>query len=120
MPAPRKTTTAKPKTAAKPKAAASTKRASAKAEPKKAAPKAAPRTRTEEIRVAADQVKAKVQQLVKEGNVRRIKVKKGTKTIVEIPVTIAAVGVLLAPYLAAFGAIAALVTDCTLEIERDK
>ena len=54
-----------------------------------------------------------------EGNVRRLIVKRGDETIAEFPLTAAVVGAVLAPPLAAIGAIAALVTDCTIEVERD-
>ena len=61
----------------------------------------------------------KVKELVKEGNVRKITIldKKG-KEIIIIPLTIGVVGALLAPPLAAIGAIAALVTECTIKVER--
>jgi len=57
---------------------------------------------------------------VNEGNVRRITIQnKDGKTIVEVPLTVGVVGAVLAPPLAAIGAIAALVTDCTITVERD-
>lgn len=61
----------------------------------------------------------KVKELIREGNVRRIIIKneKG-KVLMEIPVTFAVVGAVLAPVLAAIGAIAALVSKCTIEVER--
>jgi hypothetical protein len=59
-----------------------------------------------------------VQRILDEGNARRIIIKqKGTK-IVEFPLTVGVVGAVLAPVLAAVGAIAALATECTVEIER--
>ena len=61
-----------------------------------------------------------VQELVREGNVRRIIIKdEHGKSIVEIPLTVGVVGVLLAPALAAVGAVAALVADCTISVERE-
>jgi len=75
--------------------------------------------RTEDIDVKGDDLVAKLKELVREGNVRRIIVKNEEgETLVEIPVTIGVVGALLAPVWAAVGAIAALVTDCTVTIER--
>lgn len=74
---------------------------------------------TEEFSINGEELIAKVKQLINEGNVRRIIIKgEDGKTLVELPVTIGLVGVLLAPMLAAVGAIAALVTKCTLVVER--
>lgn len=62
---------------------------------------------------------ARVKELIQEGNIRRIIIRNGEgKTIVEVPLTIGVVGAALAPPLAAIGAIAALVTDCSIEVER--
>lgn len=77
-------------------------------------------THREEFRVDGEQLLAKVKQLINEGNVRRIIVKnKDGKTLVELPLTIGVVGAVLAPALAAVGAIAALVTECSLVVERE-
>jgi hypothetical protein len=64
------------------------------------------------------QLLEQVKHLIHEGNVRRITVKQGEHTIVELPLTIGVAGAILAPWLAAVGAIAALVTDCTIVVER--
>lgn len=72
----------------------------------------------EEFKVASDQVVGKVKELIKEGNIRRIIIKQKGKVVLELPMTLAAVGVFFAPVLAAIGAFAALATDCTLEVER--
>jgi hypothetical protein len=71
----------------------------------------------EEFKVSGEELIARVKNLIKEGNARRIIIKneKG-KTLIELPVTIGAVGALLAPVLAAVGAIAALVTKCTIVV----
>ena len=61
----------------------------------------------------------KVRLLVHEGNIRRIIIRRQGKTILELPVTVAAIGVVLAPMLAAVGAVAAAVTHCDIEIERE-
>ena len=75
--------------------------------------------RTEEIRVKGDDLVAKVKELVHEGNIRRLSIKDDDgKVLFEIPLTIGVVGVLLLPHLAAIGAIAALVTDCTIVVEK--
>ena len=60
----------------------------------------------------------KVKELIHEGNVRRLIVKRGDEVIAEFPLTAAVVGTVIAPVLAAIGAIAALVTECTIEVER--
>lgn len=75
----------------------------------------------EEFKVNGEELLGKVKQIIKEGNVRRISVKnKDGKTIIELPLTIGVVGAALAPILAAVGAIAALVTVCTIVVERDE
>ena len=83
------------------------------------------KTTTEEFKIDGEELLAKVKQLVKEGNVRRISIKsKDGKTLIEVPLTIGVAGgvavALIAPVLAAIGAIAALVTECTLVVERDE
>ena len=80
--------------------------------------------RTEEYRVSADECVAKVKELVAEGNVRRVIIQTDEgRTLIEFPLTVgvaAAAGVLLlAPMLAAVGALAAIVTDLTIVIERE-
>jgi len=77
------------------------------------------RVRTEEFRVEGEKLIAKIKELVHEGNIRRISIKdKEGKTVMEIPVTIGVVGILLAPQLAAIGAIAALLTEATVVVEK--
>lgn len=73
----------------------------------------------EEFKVQARDLVDKVKELVHQGNVRRVIIKddKG-RTYIEIPVTIAALGVLAAPVLAAIGAMAALVAHFTLVVEK--
>ena len=76
-------------------------------------------TQWEDINVRADNLLAKVKELIKEGNVTRIIVlNEQEKQLFEIPVTLAAVGTLLAPQLAALGVIAALVTRPIIRIEK--
>lgn len=77
-------------------------------------------TKKEEFKVSGDQLLEKVKKLIKEGNVRRIIIKdKSGKSLIEFPLTIGVVGAVLAPVLVAVGAIAALVTECTITVERD-
>jgi ribosomal 30S subunit maturation factor RimM len=74
----------------------------------------------EEFKISGDELLGKVKQLIAEGNVRRVIIKdKSGKTIIEIPLTIGVVGIVIAPVLAAVGTIAALVTECTILVERD-
>jgi len=74
---------------------------------------------TEEFRVNGEELIGKIKQILHEGNIRRIIIKdKEGKTVMEIPLTIGVVGVLLAPTLAAIGAIAALVTEATILVEK--
>ena len=76
---------------------------------------------TEEFRVEGEKLIAKIKELIHEGNVRRIIIKdKDGKTIMEIPLTLGVVGVLIAPQLAAIGAIAALITEATVVIEKSE
>lgn len=76
-------------------------------------------SQTEEYKVSSDQIVKKVKQLIKEGNARRIMIKNEHDEIVmEIPLTIGAVGAIFAPVLAAVGALAALMTNCTIVVEK--
>ena len=75
--------------------------------------------RTEEFHVSGDTLVAKIKELVQEGNVRRVVLKNEEgKVLVEFPLTLGVVGAVLAPQLAAIGAIAALVTRCTVVVEK--
>jgi Domain of unknown function (DUF4342) len=79
----------------------------------------APR-KVEAVTAAGNQVIETVKNLIHEGNVRRVSIKQDGRTIAEFPLTFGVVGAALAPVLAAVGAIAALVTDCTIEVQRDE
>lgn len=75
--------------------------------------------RTEEFRVDGEDLIAKVKNLINEGNIRRIIIKdKEGKIIFEIPLTFGVVGALIAPQLAALGAIAALLSEATVVVEK--
>jgi hypothetical protein len=71
----------------------------------------------EEFKVNGEELLKRVKELIKEGNARRIIIKneKG-EAIIELPLTIGAVGAILAPPLAAVGAIAALLSKCTIVV----
>jgi hypothetical protein len=73
---------------------------------------------TEEIQVQGMDLADKVKELIHEGNVRHIRIRQGDQTIIEIPLSVGVVGTLLAPWLAAVGAIGALVAQCTIEVVR--
>lgn len=75
--------------------------------------------KSEKYNVKGENLLAKVKELIHEGNVRKIIIKdKEDKTIIEFPLTIGVVGAVISPVLAAVGAIAALVTECTIMVER--
>ncbi|HEV8572545.1 MAG TPA: DUF4342 domain-containing protein [Actinomycetota bacterium] len=74
---------------------------------------------TEELRVRGDALVAKIRELVREGNVRRIIIKDSEgRSMIEIPLTLGVVGALVAPVWAAIGAIAALAADWSIVVER--
>jgi Domain of unknown function (DUF4342)/Cell wall-active antibiotics response 4TMS YvqF len=72
----------------------------------------------EELHVMGEQLATTVERLIHEGNVRRIIIKHEGYTVLEIPLTIGVVGVLVAPILAAVGAIGAALTNCVVEVIR--
>ena len=75
-------------------------------------------TRTEIIKGEGGQLIAQIKRFVHEGNVRRIIVKQDERIVAEFPLTFGVLGVVVAPVLAAVGALVALLADCTIEIER--
>jgi hypothetical protein len=68
----------------------------------------------------AQSLLAKLRELLHEGNIRRIVVKHDDRVVAEFPLTAGVVGTVIAPALAAIGAIVALLKDCTVEIEKDE
>jgi hypothetical protein len=77
------------------------------------------KVRTEEFSVNGEDLLSKIKEIIHEGNIRRIIIKKkGGDTVMEIPMTLGVVGALIAPQLAAVGAIAALVTEATVVVEK--
>lgn len=72
----------------------------------------------ETFKVKGDDLLKRVKQIIHEGNVRRVVIKQGSRTVVEFPVTVGVVGAVAAPLLAALGAVAALLSECTIEVER--
>jgi hypothetical protein len=77
-------------------------------------------TFTESFKVAADQLVDAIKQIIREGNVRRVVIKQDGRSVVEFPITVGVIGTVFAPMLAAAGALAAVLTDCTIEVERTK
>ncbi len=79
-------------------------------------------TTKEKFTVSGDKLVEKVKQLIHEGNIRRVRFIHKEKTVFEIPLTVgapaAAIAILAVPVLAALGAFAALVTECTIEVEK--
>ena len=79
-------------------------------------------TTKEKFTISGSQLVGKVKQLIHEGNIRKVRVIHKDKTVFEIPLTIGAPAtaalVIAAPILAAMGAFAALVTECTIEVEK--
>ncbi len=74
---------------------------------------------SEEFKVSGEEVLGKIKEILKAGNARRIILKNDKdKIIMEIPLTFAVVGAMLAPVLAAVGAMAALLNKCTIIVER--
>jgi hypothetical protein len=76
-------------------------------------------TRNEEVVISGEQLVATVKELLHQGNIRRITIKnREGRVLFELPLTLGVVGTLLLPTLAALGAIAAMVTECSIVIER--
>jgi len=77
------------------------------------------RTRTEEFTLDGEKLVSTVKELVRQGNVRRISVRnREGRSLIDIPLTAGVVGALLLPTLAALGTIAAIVTECSIVVER--
>ena len=73
----------------------------------------------EELKISGEDITEKIKEIIKEGNARRIIIKnEDGKSVAEFPLTVGAVGALIAPILAAVGAIAALLTKCTIVVEK--
>ena len=77
---------------------------------------------TEKFTISGNQLVEKIKQLIHEGNIRKVRLLHEGRTVLELPLSITApataIAILAAPVLAALGAFAALVTECTIEIER--
>jgi len=77
------------------------------------------KTRTEVFSISGEELVSTIKKLVHQGNIRRISIEnKDGKALLEIPLTLGVVGALLLPTLAALGALAAIITECKLVVER--
>lgn len=76
------------------------------------------RTCWESMKVEGSELIDQVKKIIHEGNVRRIRIKQNQQVVAEFPLTVGVVGTVISPILAAIGALAALLTDCSIEIER--
>ena len=72
----------------------------------------------ESVKAEGGAILDKLKDLLREGNIRRVRVRQGDRTIAEFPLTAGVVGAVFAPALAAIGALIALANDCSIEIER--
>jgi hypothetical protein len=80
----------------------------------------ADKTCWESVKAEGGAILDKLKDLFREGNIRRVRIRQGDRTIAEFPLTAGVLGALLAPELAAIGAIVALVKDCSIDVERSE
>lgn len=76
-------------------------------------------TTWESIKLEGEALLEQLRKLIHEGNVRRVRVQHQGRTVAEFPLTAGVIGVILAPILAAVGALVALLKDCTIDVERE-
>jgi hypothetical protein len=78
-------------------------------------------TTKESFHINGEKLLNKVKELIKEGNIRKITIhEKGGKELMSFPLTFGVVGAMLAPVLAAIGAMAALIGECTITVEKEE
>ena len=77
------------------------------------------RTTWETIEAKGEAFLDQLKKIIAEGNVRRVRVRQRERVIAEFPLTVGVVGAMLAPMLAAIGAVVALAAECTIDVERD-
>jgi hypothetical protein len=104
-----------------PAAKSTTKKSTASKAKKSTKSTSSSNSKKETYKAKGNEVVEKVKEIINEGNARKIIIRneKGN-SIMELPLTVGVVGTLLAPYLTAVGAIAAVVTSCTIEVEKNK
>ena len=76
------------------------------------------KTTWESFKAEGGNVVEKLKDLIHEGNVRRVVIQHEGRTVAEFPLTVGVIGAVLAPMLAALGALAAVLTECSIEVER--
>jgi hypothetical protein len=79
----------------------------------------ADKTCWESVKAEGGAILDKLKDLLHEGNIRRVRVRQGDRTVAEFPLTAGVVGVMFAPVLAAVATIVALAKDCAIDIERE-
>lgn len=77
------------------------------------------RTWWETVEARGSKLADRLEEIIAEGNVRRVRVRQKERLIAEFPLTFGVVGIVLAPVLAAIGALTVLLTDCTIEVEKE-
>ena len=79
------------------------------------------KTKKESFTINGEKLLEKVKELIREGNIRKITITdKSGKDLMTFPLTFGVVGTLIAPVLAAIGALAALIGECTITVEREE
>lgn len=78
------------------------------------------KTYWDSFKAERDNVMGRIKALIHEGNVRRVVIQHDGRTVAEFPLTAGVVGAVLAPVLAAIGALVAVLQDCTIQVEREK
>jgi hypothetical protein len=73
----------------------------------------------ESFKAGSEDILEQLKALIHEGNVRRVVIQHQGRTVAEFPLTAGVLGAALAPVAAAIGAIAALLKDCTIQVERE-
>ena len=77
------------------------------------------KTMWESVKAEGGAILDKLKELLREGNIRRVRVRQGDRVIAEFPLTAGVVGALVAPALAAIGAVIALAKDCSIDVQRE-
>ena len=78
------------------------------------------KTYWDSFKAEGENVIARIKGVIHEGNVRRVVIQHQGRTVAEFPLTAGVIGAVLAPVLAAIGALVALLQDCTIQVEREK
>ncbi len=73
----------------------------------------------ESVKLDGGQLVGKIADIIREGNVRRVVIKQDERVLMEFPLSVGVVGVMLAPILAAVGAAAVMIKNCTIDVERE-